>query len=204
MALNCRHARAARHGRRRDAPNRARLFAVPDTDGVERRPPPRTGEAVFTQVLIGPCRFAGHLSTYGPYISATPRAGGIALGGVALGPQTRLVKYEPESVAHRNRGYGWYVIKYDRSEPRIPLVDLSDAEAALLAAEFGISMDEGAPDHGFFESPAFIALVNWAGKHPRKARSWSRFRTYMPDWYGRVTAAIARATAASLTASRAV
>lgn len=155
------------------------------------------GSSTFYETVIGGVAFQGLMSGEGPAIAVS--SGQCAPLGGAI--SIRLVS-EKQEVAERIpasagmlevetlREVGesaWWVVKY-RTQPRINLRELSDANRRQLASEFGIDLDgdqEDARATLFFSSPAFHGLVRWVQKHPAQARQCSRWDAYLSGWYER-------------------
>lgn len=92
----------------------------------------------------------------------------------------------------------WWICKYSTEEPRLDLENLTDSGRNALSYEFGLPLipKEGLPDPKeiwstfvfghesdlFYMSPAFTKLVEWARRHPRKARASSSNSNYLRQW----------------------
>lgn len=79
----------------------------------------------------------------------------------------------------------WVVVKYSH-EIRIDLSYLSEQGRLEFSRQFGVPISKrqyGVDDHGvlFFQSPAFLALCEWAKAHPMLARRIEdRYCLYIP------------------------
>lgn len=150
---------------------------------------------VFHDVVIGGIRFLGVMSVDGPYISAEP-LGGVALGvcSIAFVAKDKAIDRTIPAVKDRlavtfYRDAGpkeWWLVKYS-DETRIHLGTLSENERRQLADEFGIPISiHGAGNEKpglFFTSPAFDSLTKWVEAHPKLAKRYSEYDTYLSGWY---------------------
>ena len=157
------------------------------------------GVRTFYKAVIGGLAFEGSVSVDGPYISClSPDL--LSHGGVAL-VVSRLRCFRPERLGGGPpKPHGWYVVKYDH-EDRFFLPGFTAPDIEAMTAEFGLAV-LGTPQHEaavlFLRSRAWLALVEWVAKHPRLAQKAAEWDTYLPGWYTRAQAEVARVPALPL------
>lgn len=84
----------------------------------------------------------------------------------------------------------WMVCKYGPSEGRVDLSKLSDAGRHSFALMLGVPIGPlGRLEsvYTFYASPAFVGLVEWAKRRPRKFKAERRVSSYLGDWKAVVT-----------------
>lgn len=138
---------------------------------------------VFIDVTIEGYRLQGAIST-APYVKLKARDDGWAVGDCALGVAS--IAFVDESIYRVEGERKWAVCKYE-NQPRIDLSSLSDAGRRRVALEFGLpilglesGIILGHPAY-FYASKAYLALVEWAVKHPRKIKHF-RGNSYLGQW----------------------
>ena len=153
--------------------------------------------STFYETVIGGVTFQGLMSADGPAIAlasgrSAPLGRAISIRFVSeerdvaerIPASARTL--EVETLAEVGEK-SWWVVKY-RTEPRIDLRGLSDADRRQLAREFGIAIGDDYEDQRealFFGSPAFRGLSRWVHEHPKQARNCSSRDSYLSGWYER-------------------
>lgn len=148
----------------------------------------QNSKGAFHQAVVGGLRLDGVLSADGPYITAHNVAENRPAGGVAL-VVSGLRRFLPSQFGRGPGPWGWYIVKY-RSEARVLLDGFAGEHLDRVRTEFGLlPVDEqhqhGGPARAFYESRAWVGLVQWVGRHPHMAKRMSRFDAYLPGWYDR-------------------
>jgi len=101
----------------------------------------------------------------------------------------------PFGVALIFKSAGWWICKYDSTQRRVSLDDLSTAGRRAVAFQFGLLDAEApsyrrspalmfnvfSPAYAFFRSPAASALKDWALLHPRKVKKFQP-ADYLLHW----------------------
>jgi hypothetical protein len=141
----------------------------------------------FHQARIADMIFEGIVAGDGPYISCQIN-GGVALGVSSL----RYFQPSSQGTHHAPPQLGWWVVKYS-DEQRIFLPDFDQAAIRELSDEFGLPIlvergfdpfDQARREY-FFTSPAWDALRLWVTRHPRLARQYAPYDSYLRGWYDR-------------------
>jgi len=133
--------------------------------------------------MIGGQHFVGVLRDEGPYLAWG--AANVPIGVASL----RRFKPPPRP-SGRPLPKGWWVIK-NHHELRMDLHSFTNAEAQMLASEFGIIVFDTKEDFSayarrdcFFTSPAWEGLRIWVMRHPHLARTVGD--DYFLGWRSRV------------------
>jgi hypothetical protein len=85
----------------------------------------------------------------------------------------------------RNFGPGWALCKYGPDEFRMHLGELSDADVALLAQEFGLATEE--TSHPFADSAAARSLKRIMAEDPKRAALFRKDAKWLGEWLENVS-----------------
>ena len=141
---------------------------------------------VFLDTEVEGHRLRGAIGNFGPYLERIDPHGHAQSS--YFGPS--VIHDLPVGNLRAGRAHeGYWVCKYEPSQPHIDLSMLSPAGMRRVAFEFGLPVEGVEPerqrfggDMAFFASNAFKALQEWALKHPRKAQWTSQGGLYLKGW----------------------
>lgn len=135
---------------------------------------------VFYGAQVGGLEFQALVSADGPYIKC-------GLDGVALVVST--IRYFTPNTGRFGGVAGWYVVKY-RDQARIHLPHFDKKAVETMCLEFGLCHHDKAlhiepanPQTAFYASQAWQGLVRWVKAHPRLAKRFGQYDSYLPGWY---------------------